>query len=201
VVRCVLAGKTRNEAATELRCAAGTVASRLARGRALLADRLMRRGVILPTGELVSLHVSAAMAMEKGTDTNPPRCDLLGHVDGARKGHQISRPFCWEENVSAAKLRPLFCCSSWCGFVIDQYGNHARRETVGTSDFQEQVWPPRPVLAKLTRIRLRRRLAKGRQSGVPYPALHLQVPSDFHSLAQFHSHVLPEWAERLPATG
>jgi RNA polymerase sigma factor (sigma-70 family) len=48
VLLCDLAGKTRAQAAAHLGCAAGTVASRLARGRALLARRLARRGITLP---------------------------------------------------------------------------------------------------------------------------------------------------------
>jgi hypothetical protein len=44
VVLCDLEGKTRNEVARQLGWAAGTVASRLARGRNMLAKRLARRG-------------------------------------------------------------------------------------------------------------------------------------------------------------
>jgi RNA polymerase sigma factor (sigma-70 family) len=42
LVLCELQGKSRSEAARHLRCAEGTVASRVARGRALLANRLRR---------------------------------------------------------------------------------------------------------------------------------------------------------------
>jgi RNA polymerase sigma factor (sigma-70 family) len=45
VVLCDLEAKSRREAAVELGCAEGTVASRLARGRALLAKRLVERGI------------------------------------------------------------------------------------------------------------------------------------------------------------
>jgi RNA polymerase sigma factor (sigma-70 family) len=44
VVLCDLEGKTRREAARQLGWAEGTVASRLARGRGILAERLARRG-------------------------------------------------------------------------------------------------------------------------------------------------------------
>jgi RNA polymerase sigma factor (sigma-70 family) len=45
IVLCDLEGRTRTEAARTLRVPEGTVASRLARGRALLARRLTRRGL------------------------------------------------------------------------------------------------------------------------------------------------------------
>jgi RNA polymerase sigma factor (sigma-70 family) len=45
VVLCDLEAKSRREAALDLGCAEGTVASRLARGRALLAKRLAERGI------------------------------------------------------------------------------------------------------------------------------------------------------------
>jgi RNA polymerase sigma factor (sigma-70 family) len=54
VVLCELEGKTRREAARELGCAEGTVASRLARGRSLLAERLARRGVCLSAAALAA---------------------------------------------------------------------------------------------------------------------------------------------------
>jgi RNA polymerase sigma factor (sigma-70 family) len=62
VVLCELEGKTRREAAQELGCAEGTVASRLARGRSLLAERLARRGVALSATVL-----AAAFAGDRAT--------------------------------------------------------------------------------------------------------------------------------------
>jgi RNA polymerase sigma factor (sigma-70 family) len=47
IVLCDLEGRTRKEAAHQLGCPEGTVATRLARGRALLAKRLTQRGVTL----------------------------------------------------------------------------------------------------------------------------------------------------------
>ena len=64
VVACDLEGHTRAEAAGRLGWSEGTVASRLARGRALLADRLTRRGVAVPAAGLAMvLGPSAAEAV------------------------------------------------------------------------------------------------------------------------------------------
>jgi RNA polymerase sigma factor (sigma-70 family) len=63
-VLCHLQGKTNEEAAAELRCALGTVASRLARARQGLRGRLTRRGVTLSTAMLataLSGHTARAL--------------------------------------------------------------------------------------------------------------------------------------------
>jgi RNA polymerase sigma factor (sigma-70 family) len=54
VVLCDVEAKTRHEAARQLCLPAGTVASRLARGRALLARRLIRRGLAMSAVSLVA---------------------------------------------------------------------------------------------------------------------------------------------------
>lgn len=64
VVACDLEGHTRAEAAGRLGWSEGTVASRLARGRALLADRLTRRGVAIPAvGLTAALGTATADAL------------------------------------------------------------------------------------------------------------------------------------------
>src|SRR5438034_4144474 len=55
VVLCDLEGKTRKEAALDLGCAEGTVASRLARARTVLAKRLARHGLSLSAGAMAIL--------------------------------------------------------------------------------------------------------------------------------------------------
>jgi RNA polymerase sigma factor (sigma-70 family) len=55
LVLCDLGSKTRKEAARHLGLPEGTVASRLARARAMLAKRLAQRGVVLSDGALATL--------------------------------------------------------------------------------------------------------------------------------------------------
>ena len=55
IVMCDLCGRTRKEAARQLRIPEGTVAGRLTRGRAILARRLTRRGVALASAAVAGL--------------------------------------------------------------------------------------------------------------------------------------------------
>ncbi len=63
IILCDLEGRPIKEAAWHLGWPQGTLAGRLARGRKMLAKRLTRRGVVLPTGALaVALAENAGMA-------------------------------------------------------------------------------------------------------------------------------------------
>jgi RNA polymerase sigma factor (sigma-70 family) len=55
VVLCDLEAKSGREAARELGCPEGTLASRLSRGRAMLAKRLRRHGLVIPAGAWAAL--------------------------------------------------------------------------------------------------------------------------------------------------
>ncbi|HMC63708.1 MAG TPA: sigma-70 family RNA polymerase sigma factor, partial [Gemmataceae bacterium] len=63
VVLCELEGRTRKEVARQLRLPEGTLSSRLATARRMLARRLMRRGIALSAGAMaVALSRGAAAA-------------------------------------------------------------------------------------------------------------------------------------------
>jgi RNA polymerase sigma factor (sigma-70 family) len=52
IILCDLEGQTRKDVEEQLQLAAGTLSSRLARARRILADRLTRRGIVLVSGAL-----------------------------------------------------------------------------------------------------------------------------------------------------
>lgn len=82
VVACDVEGQTRKEAAGRLGWSEGTVASRLARGRAMLAERLTRRGVVAPAAGLTAVFGLAARspaAIPPGTAERV----LAGHASPA----------------------------------------------------------------------------------------------------------------------
>jgi RNA polymerase sigma factor (sigma-70 family) len=76
LVLCDLEGKSRKEAAEQLRVPEGTVASRLARARAMLAKRLVRYGGAVTSGGL------AVVLPQNGTAAVVPTC-LLGSTMNA----------------------------------------------------------------------------------------------------------------------
>jgi RNA polymerase sigma factor (sigma-70 family) len=76
IVLCDVQGRTRRDAAQQLRLPEGTVASRLQRGRALLARRLLRRGLS------VSATALAAAGLEQAASGAVPAA-LLSHTSKA----------------------------------------------------------------------------------------------------------------------
>ena len=62
VVLCYLGGKTYDEAARELGCPKGTIATRLVKARELLRDRLIARGATLPAAGLLAVLADSAQA-------------------------------------------------------------------------------------------------------------------------------------------
>jgi RNA polymerase sigma factor (sigma-70 family) len=87
VVLCALEGKTIHDAARQLGWPQGTVASRLARGRALLARRLAKHGLVVSAGALATALAHGTAAAE------PPPMLVLSTVQattGMVSAHVIS---------------------------------------------------------------------------------------------------------------
>jgi hypothetical protein len=87
IVLCDLEGKTRDQAARDLGCPAGTVASRLATARSILAKRLDRHGVTLTAGALAAALVqdAAAVPVSASASTIEAGC-LIATGHGAAQG-------------------------------------------------------------------------------------------------------------------
>jgi RNA polymerase sigma factor (sigma-70 family) len=106
IVLCDLEGKTRREAALQLGCPEGTVGSRLARARAMLARRLARRSLALSGGMLAAL-------LSQGTASAHPPAPVLSAAikavnvlatRGAAVGTASARALAVTEGVLKAML-------------------------------------------------------------------------------------------------
>jgi RNA polymerase sigma factor (sigma-70 family) len=60
ILLCEVQGKSHQEAAQQVGCPVGTLSGRLSRARAMLAKRLARRGLVLPTGMLAAQGTAPA---------------------------------------------------------------------------------------------------------------------------------------------
>jgi RND family efflux transporter MFP subunit len=91
IILCYLEGKTNEEAARELGCPTGTVFSRLSRGRDMLRNRLVRRGVTLSTATLMTvLTERAAEAVPAATLVQTTLRAALHFADGGAVGGSVS---------------------------------------------------------------------------------------------------------------
>jgi RNA polymerase sigma factor (sigma-70 family) len=77
IVLCDLEGRTRKEVASHLSVPEGTVAARIARARAMLAKRLMQRGVTLPSGVL------AAVLAQQAASAGVPKSAVVSTIEAA----------------------------------------------------------------------------------------------------------------------
>src|SRR5262249_39943795 len=94
VVLCDLEGMTRGEAARQLGIPEGSVASRLARARAMLAKRLMKRGVVI-SGSVAVLSAGSAAASPPpapGASTIKAASPLAGGQAGGRRHPRAAAP-------------------------------------------------------------------------------------------------------------
>jgi RNA polymerase sigma factor (sigma-70 family) len=91
IVLCDLEGLTRIEAANRLGCAPGTVASRLARGRQVLARRLIRVGLGCSIGGLAVPELSAAVVESIVRASTRPSPAVLALTRGALRAMTLKR--------------------------------------------------------------------------------------------------------------
>jgi RNA polymerase sigma factor (sigma-70 family) len=98
IVLCDLEGKTRQDVARQLGLPEGTVASRLARARAMLAKRLTQRGVTLSGGSL------AAVLLQKAASASAPISVLSSTIKAATLLASGSAAAAGQVSVTVASL-------------------------------------------------------------------------------------------------
>lgn len=124
LVLCDLEGATRKEAARLLNCPEGTVGGRLARARAMLAERLTRRGFVSAAGLLGAVFAErAATALPPALVARIVRAIGVDDLAGAAARGLISvRVANTTEGVlkamSATKLRTLTAAVLCCGLAL-----------------------------------------------------------------------------------
>lgn len=102
---CDIEGKTRKEAAQELKCPEGTIAGRLARARAMLAKRLERRGIIASAALVGTLlAANAASAAPPTVMTTTIQAALLYAAGHATAGVISANAVALSEGVLKAML-------------------------------------------------------------------------------------------------
>jgi RND family efflux transporter MFP subunit len=116
-VLCYLEGKTVEEAALQLGCPRGTVASRLGRARERLRARLTRRGVALTTGAVATALSQAGMsaAMPAGLIRSAVRAAALSAAGKTVSGPGIPLPVA---ALTEEVLRTMFLKKLMIGVAI-----------------------------------------------------------------------------------
>lgn len=93
IVMCYLQGLTNREAGERLGCPEGTIVSRLARGRDLLRQRLVRRGLVLGSAAAVTTlltEAGSAAPLVHSLAQAAAQCGLLNAAKGAAAGGILS---------------------------------------------------------------------------------------------------------------
>src|SRR5262245_39460029 len=106
VILCELDGYSRKDAAAKLRIVEGTLSSRLAMARKLLARRLARRGVALAVGSLAMplAAAAAAPAVSPGLAQEAVKTAMLGCSAQAAQGVTSSKILAMVEGTIRAML-------------------------------------------------------------------------------------------------
>jgi RNA polymerase sigma factor (sigma-70 family) len=141
IVLCDLEERTLKEAARQLGLAEGTVASRLSRGRALLAKRLLRYGLSLAAGTKLSQAVGSASAPAEliaatlKTATNPAAAaGVVALVEGVMTAMMLTKI-----KVGAAVLLAVAVGGS--GYAVFTHAESAEQETTQTPPIQAVEQP------------------------------------------------------------
>ena len=199
LVLCDMEGRTRKDAARHLRCPEGTVSTRLARGRALLAQRLTRRGVALGGGVLASLLSEHATASVPPTlvDSTIQCVDELyparrfGHRewDGARHGDQQNCGVRWMGHCGHSRVGHVWSC---CLLPPSGAGNgrdekHRKRKTprrskIWSAQLGNDTFAQREEAEKALR----------KMGGKAYPAVKAGLKSKVPEIVQRCERMLPD---------
>jgi RNA polymerase sigma factor (sigma-70 family) len=148
IVLCDLEGKTRTEAAGQLGLPEGTVASRLARARAMLAKRLARHGLALPAALLAGVLSREAASACVPPPVVPATVRAASLPAAGRAGTTPTEVAALTEGVlramSLSKLRAvaavvLLVCFTGLGAAVA-----ARRVSGAGQANEQQATPPEP---------------------------------------------------------
>jgi RNA polymerase sigma factor (sigma-70 family) len=156
VVLCDLEGMTRKEAARQLGIPEGSVASRLARARAMLAKRLTRRGVVFSgmtvasasaPPALVASTIEAASLLAAGQVTGVVTAKVAALTDGVVKAMFITK--------LKSVLAVVLVLAAFVGGAGLLYQTQAAEPPKGAPmKAEEKPGLPKPLLAKTDQERM-----------------------------------------------
>jgi RNA polymerase sigma factor (sigma-70 family) len=171
VVLCDLEGKSRAEAARQLQIPEGTLSSRLAQARKLLAKKLSRHGAVLPVAA-----VAAVLGPNAGSAcvphpllTSTTRAGMLAALGqgGLTAGGVPARVVALTEGVMKAMLLTKLKVAAWVALLAVCAGGGAAYQATATEPKQTADRPQvaRPVENELEALRLEiEALRKGLQA-------------------------------------
>lgn len=189
IVLCDLEGKGRRKAAAELGCAEGTVASRLARGRKLLAERLARRGIGLsvaaPAAVLGAESASACVpgALTRAT-IDTVQVVLAGQAVSALATHAVSVADAVIRSMTAARLRGTaigLAVTALLGAGGVLYAVRASRPVTVETHAVTTVRVTVPVKPIEDRFAIAGEVVDERGKPVPAIAVGLTMPPEHHA--------------------
>jgi RNA polymerase sigma factor (sigma-70 family) len=137
IVLCDLEGRSRKETARQLGVPEGTLAGRLRRGRALLARRLARHGIVLSTAALAALlaHGTATASLPASVMAAALRTVASCVADGAASGAVSATVLGVADSVTRAMLAKVLLKTTalvavlallafgYCGLASQQSGD------------------------------------------------------------------------------